>query len=247
MIALFSEADGLLPGTDSDEFLANWIGYGAGGTCWPSSNGLFAIVRACGFDACRATGSMFMLGKDNHGTVIVQLDGVDWVVDSSMLTMMPFPLSSSRVFIHRDPPFRVEVEPAVDGCIAWWAHSANPSLIPCKMLDPNVPHSLYSANYERSRKISPFNERLFARRNFDGRIRTLVGPRLIVATASEVKERDLSADELLAELTGPFGYDPDLIDQWVACGALESTLKEGGSSRFPPIDRLPPSERSATN
>src|SRR5438477_9902750 len=58
MIALRTDDTGPLPGGDAEDFLATWLAHGTGGTCWPSSNALFALVDALGFDARRVTGSM---------------------------------------------------------------------------------------------------------------------------------------------------------------------------------------------
>jgi arylamine N-acetyltransferase len=45
-------------GGDPREFFENWLRHGTGGTCWPSSGGLYALARALGFTARRIAGSV---------------------------------------------------------------------------------------------------------------------------------------------------------------------------------------------
>ena len=78
-----------IPNGEPTAFLESWLRDGTGGTCWPSSGGLHALLSGVGFDARRGSAAMFdnLSGPvHTHGTVIVRLDGVDHWVDSSMLT-----------------------------------------------------------------------------------------------------------------------------------------------------------------
>jgi N-hydroxyarylamine O-acetyltransferase len=81
-IALETNEPAPLPGAHAEDFLGAWLRHGTGGTCWPSSNGLFAVVRACGFDARRISASMWDQGEPNHGSVLVRIEGEDYVTDS---------------------------------------------------------------------------------------------------------------------------------------------------------------------
>ena len=110
MIALRSRPDGPLPGLGAQDFFEQWMAHGAGGTCWPTSNALFELARALGFEARRVAGSMRDLGVVNHASVKVRADGREWLVDSSQLTNVPLPLDD-QVFVHDDPVFPAEVEP----------------------------------------------------------------------------------------------------------------------------------------
>ena len=46
-IALAKGQGGALPGGTSEDFFANWLTHGAGGTCWPTSNALYALLVWC--------------------------------------------------------------------------------------------------------------------------------------------------------------------------------------------------------
>src|SRR5689334_12079249 len=51
MISLRSGAGIALAGLDAEDFFENWLENGSGGTCWPSSNALFVLLKSLGFDA----------------------------------------------------------------------------------------------------------------------------------------------------------------------------------------------------
>src|SRR5881628_2632800 len=48
MIALRVASHHPLPGGDPREFFESWLSDGCGGTCWPTSNALFALVSSLG-------------------------------------------------------------------------------------------------------------------------------------------------------------------------------------------------------
>ena len=43
-------------GGDPTEFFANWLAHGTGGTCWPTSGAMYALLRSLGYPARRITG-----------------------------------------------------------------------------------------------------------------------------------------------------------------------------------------------
>ena len=61
-----------LPGTTAEDFFEGWLRDGAGGTCWPSSQALWALLSALGFEARRVVASMRDTGYGSHGTVKVR-------------------------------------------------------------------------------------------------------------------------------------------------------------------------------
>jgi hypothetical protein len=119
LIALRSTAPGPLPGIDPVDFLDTWLEHGVGGTCWPSCNAFYTVVVACGFDATRVTASMADLGPPNHGTILVGLDGRDYLVDTSMLLNRAVPVMRDETGIDDDPLKPVEYE-TVDGAVRLW-------------------------------------------------------------------------------------------------------------------------------
>lgn len=237
-------ADGLrpLPGGDAADFFEHWLANGAGGTCWPSSNALFELARACGFAARRVAGSMRDLGIINHASVKVRIDGADWLVDSSALTNEPLPVDG-RLFVTADPVFAAEVEP-VDGTHIVWTHTPpNSAYLPCRLLVDPADHVQYASGYEASRTRSPFNQRLYVRRNHPGELVVLIGSTRFIRTAHGLESQDLSPDELRRTLAEQVGLSDTLIAEWVRCGGLAASFEPPSGPKPPPVTGLPPSRR----
>ena len=93
-LAWLADKRGPMPGDDAVAFFEDFLAHGTGGTCWGSSGALHALLRALGFDARRAAGTMMLESPDparrlNHGTVIVHLHGARWLLDTHVLTDAP--------------------------------------------------------------------------------------------------------------------------------------------------------------
>lgn len=242
MIALKGGTGGPLPGGDPDDFLGHWLAHGTGGTCWPSNNALFAVARALGFDARRAACSMGDSGSRNHGTTIARVTGTDWMVDSSMLTNQPLPLGP-EVFVIRDPVFAAEVEPDGGAHVVWTPGGGGTSFNPCRVLVDPVDHDFCLAAYEASRETSPFNHRLYARRNHPGEVRALIGRTRISKRAGGVERRDLSSDALCAALVEDMGLSEEIVGTWARSGALEATFEADAAPKRESVVRKAPSQR----
>ncbi len=83
------------PGADPVEFFATWLEHGAGGTCWPINEAMFALVHDLGFAARRIAG-MVIVGEHsrsgNHGSVIVTMDDTDHLIDAQIGSFKVLPL-----------------------------------------------------------------------------------------------------------------------------------------------------------
>jgi N-hydroxyarylamine O-acetyltransferase len=240
MIALGK--DGPLPGGDATDLLEHWLADGAAGTCWPTSNALFALLEATGFAARRITASMRDTGTANHASVKVALDGRDWLVDSSLLTNVPLPLGPG-VLTHDDPAIRVEVEESVGTHVIWAFTPPDSSYLPCRLLDDPATAAAYAAGYEASRAHSPFNQRLYARRNRPGELVVIVGSSRFSKTAAGVTGRDLVPNELVRSLRDDIGLSESLIEEWARAGGLEASYQAPRGPRPPRVIGRPPSQR----
>jgi len=244
LIAHASRKGEILPGTDSRDFLETWLQHGTGGTCWPSSNALFAVARTAGFQASRSSASMWDVGVPTHGTVIVNTDGKDWAIDSSILTLDPIPLVENATHIQPGPLHPVEVEWFEDTFMFWFEAANFSTMFPCRLLTRHVEHEFYADRYEWSRENGPFNQRLYVRRNFPDRLIVLVGNTKWERSAEGQTESQLSADELVAELTGRHGYSCEIIDRWIGAGGLDAAMTPPANWPDPPaLTRVPPSKR----
>jgi arylamine N-acetyltransferase len=212
LIALGNHSRGLLPGIDPTDFFERFLSHNVGGTCWPTSNSLFELLSALGFRARRAAGSMRDTGIVSHGTTKVRIDDCDWLVDSSMLTNGPLPLGSGE-FASADPLIPVEVKVESGDHMIWWDLPPNPSPIPCRLLHDDVSHDFYIERYEASRLRSPFNERVYARRNLGDRILIVTGSRRLEKTRHGIDDSTLTDAQLYESLTEEIGISAAILEQ----------------------------------
>ncbi len=242
MIALRAADRPPLPGAQADEFFTAWLADGSGGTCWPINNALHVLLRALGFDARRIVGQMRDLGEINHASLKVHLDGRAWLVDFPLLHDLVLPLDR-EVFIDSDPVFPVEMELLDDGSHRVWADiPPNPTFLPCRLLAADVTHAEFVRRYEASRGRSPFNQRLYARRDRAGELLLLTGNTRISKTAAGITSCALSGDELRRALRDDIGLSERLIDAWVRSGSLDDSLAPTAGPP-PPAPGAPPSLR----
>lgn len=242
MIALRSTG-AILPGGHAAEFFEAWLAHGTGGTCWPTSNALYALVRSLGFDARRITGAMRDLGVANHGSVAVSVERREWLVDSSMLTNAPLPLDDD-LFVSDDRVFAAEVEQASGAVVVWCDMPPNPEYLPCRLDTAPATHADYLAAYERSRERSPFNQRLYVRRNRESEMMILFGNVRYVKTPDGLSRRELSRNELREALRANGGFSDEIIERWIHCGALEASFAAPSGGPPPPVTGKPPSQRT---
>ncbi len=246
MIALRTTPGVPLPQMDANDFFERWLTHGAGGTCWTTSNALGELLLALGFNAHRVAGSMRDTGYLGHGSVKVRIDDRDWLVDSSMLTDFPLPLTNG-IFVADEGIFGAEVEP-VDGMHMIWSDiPPHPTLTPCRLMIDDASRELYADRYEASRQRSPFNERLYVRTNRPDARLLLIGRTRFEKTAAGLESCDLGAAEVCASLRDEFGMSNDHVSHWVGSGALDDSIAPADPA--PPALPLtqPPSRRTHVN
>ncbi len=193
LISLREAKGDALPGLDAEDFLRCWRRHGTGGTCWPSSNALTALLVRCGFDARLVAASMFDTGDPSHGTTIVSIDGAEWLVDTSMLTDEPLPLRDQPTAI-ADPVHATTAEPVAEGWLFQFGRADEDSTMPCRTLSTDaISHDFCVERYEISRTWSPFNESVYVRHNDD------LG---VIAYAVEERHRHTADGYERSELAG---------------------------------------------
>ena len=245
MIALRSGNRQQLRGLDPTDFFENWLANGIGGTCWPSSNAMYALLRTLGFEARRVAGSMFDMGMVNHGTVKVNIDGRDWLCDSGLLAKKPLPLTD-EVYIGDDPTVGVEVNPLDGSYMIWIDFVPLPDYVPCRLLADPVDSSVYAERYEVfSRELSPFNQRLYFRRAAREAGGTILGNTHFSRSADGLQAAEFSAKELCGYLENSAGglCKLEMIESWAGSGSLDSTFNPVNEMPRPEIHGKPPSRR----
>jgi N-hydroxyarylamine O-acetyltransferase len=242
MIQLRTRPEAPLPGGHSGEFFDHFLNGGTGGTCWSSANALCELLQSLGFDARRTTASMFDMNQDNHGTTKVVLRGAgERLLDTYMLSQEPIPLAQTD-FIGNDKLFGAEAE-WESGSHLIWSHPPNMGPLPCRLMADSVEHAYYLSKYERSRTVSPFNQRLCARRNHPEKQVMLVGNTRYVKTIDGVEQRDLCEAELLRSLQEDIGMTAAVVQEWADSGSLASTMEPAAGPNPPEVLRRPPSRR----
>jgi len=242
MIALRQQSGEGLPGGQARPFFEEWLASGTGGTCWPTSNALFELLWSLGFQTQRVAGCMRDLGVVNHASVKVTIDGRQWLVDSSLLSNVPLPLDQA-LFIHDDSVFTAEVEYDGMNHVVWSLTPPNTHFLPCRLTVDGVSLSYYLARYEESRVRSPFNQRLYARRNCPGEMVLLVGNTRFSKTEARTETRTLSPDDVCQALQSDIGLSHEVIEAWTRSGSLADSLRPPSGPVPPPVTRKPPSHR----
>jgi N-hydroxyarylamine O-acetyltransferase len=212
---LVSGADAPFPNADPVAFYDLYLRHGTGGTCWPTTLALYALLVDLGFDARLGSASMRddRAGRiHSHGTVIVRDDGREYWVDSSMLTQRPVPLVR-EVETRLDHPFRpVRVEPVDDlWRVHWWGQAVAEKL-PCLLLDDDVTVEHCQARYEWSRTMSPFNTTLHATTVRGGGTLTILRGELVARDASGATCAPLG-DDRTRVLVERFGYSEEIAER----------------------------------
>lgn len=243
VIALCVNQANLLPGTTGTDFFEHFLEYGTGGTCWPTSNAIYELLSSAGFDVRRVAGSMRDQGFVTHGTVKASIDGADWIVDTSILSNIPLP-ANDRVFISDDPVFTAEIEPTDALHLLWYSIPTNTGYTPCRLLVDPIDHAFHSMSYEKSRAFGAFNQLVYARRNFPGRMLVLRGSTFYTRTASGTEQVTLSREQVCTALHDDFGIAERMIARWVEVGGLELSFEpfRGPPPVVPPSN--PPSSRN---
>jgi N-hydroxyarylamine O-acetyltransferase len=199
-----------------DAFFDLWLAHGTGGTCWPSSRALGALLRTLGFDVRLGSAAMAddVAGPvHSHGTILARVDGELLWVDSSMLTDRPVPLVPGTATRLDHPVRPVRVEPVDDRWRVFWSSGSGTGEMGCLLLDPDVDGEHYSARYEWSRDWSPFNTAVFATRNRPGDVVTFwAGRRDVMAATGHHPGTPLAADERRSVLVDELGYSEAIVD-----------------------------------
>jgi hypothetical protein len=110
------------------------------------------------------------------------------------------------------------------------------------LVDPAT-HAFYAERYEASRTRSPFNERLYAKRNSRGEKLVLVGNSRVSKTAEGITTQELDAPQLCESLRDEIGVSGALIEEWKKSGALEASFKAPSGPPSAPITLEQPSHR----
>ena len=203
-----------LAGGQPEEFFENLLAHGTGGTCWPTSAALAALLESLGFRVRRLVAAMNYerLGiRPGHGSTVAEIDGCDWLVDTSMLTLEPFELRRGERTERAHPVHAIHAEPHDGRWIIRWLWDTG-EMMPCMVLEEDVAPERFAASYEGTRPSrAPFNTTLIARRNLpDGGLLSVRGGTMTRVDPSGLRHSALVEDRARV-LVHEFGYSPEIV------------------------------------
>lgn len=198
-----------MPGIDPPDFFAAWQLTGAGATCWGSNNALHALLTGLGFDARLRAASMFDT-EINHGTTLVKIGEIDWLVDTSVHSDKPLPLVEGQAATVDHEGYVTSVRPDPEG---WLIDCPTPDpsvALPCR-LHGDLTHAETEAANEKSRDWSPFNDGICAQINDESGSWLLKNSSLARITRTGVVVRELTDTAIDEFLVSTTGHSPALV------------------------------------
>lgn len=205
--------EGPLPGSRVEGFFEGWLRHGTGGTCWAGSEALASLLAAAGFSAKRAIGTM-LANPDtrgpNHGSVVVELEGRDVLVDTSILHQVPLPLDGGRtagalgVIDARREDERFHVS---------WRPLHRLEGLRCRIDAIDADALTFATLHETTRRWSPFNFAFTARINrVDRTLGWATGQRVEIDARGEATVTPLDDDGRRALLIDELGFSEEIVD-----------------------------------
>jgi N-hydroxyarylamine O-acetyltransferase len=197
-------------GGDPVEFFENWVKHGTGGTCWPGNGAMYALAHALGFNARRMAGSVIVANYPqgaNHGSVLVALDGIEYVFDHTfgafkVLPLIPSNRASTGTGIHN-----IEVIP-VDGGFEVFFHLGWTEDALAFRTEPEhdpVDHDFFISRYDNASRVGFFNDSVMISRRFADSIVTIGRGYKLVLTTDGLTKTELTKpqrDQVLIEELG---------------------------------------------
>jgi arylamine N-acetyltransferase len=209
-----------LPGGDPSEFFKNWLQHGTGGTCWPINGAMFSLARALGFNARRIVGSVIVEGYPrgaNHGSVIVTIDGINYLVDAWMASFKVLLLISGKPSSTGNGIHDVRAVPIESGfeIITYPGFNREQTLPfrPEPEYDP-IDHALFLARYERTKSVGFFNDAIFICRHLPDSIITMGRKsQFHLAADGTLTKTEPTESQRKKSLIEEFGLSEEIIDK----------------------------------
>ncbi len=206
-------------GGDPTEFFESWLAHGTGGTCFPSNGALYALVHSLGFSARRIAGTVIVEGYPpggNHGTVLVTLDGVDYLVDGNLGAFKALPLVPDTAASTGEGLHDISTVPIEGGFDVLWYQGHNrqePLTFRTEPEHDPVDHAFFLARYELTKQLSVFNDALFICRRFPDSIMVIGRKNKITVAADGIMTRTQITDaERRATLVEELGISEEIAE-----------------------------------
>lgn len=216
LIHLHRADPGPLPGGSAEDFFETWLRDGTGGTCWSGNGALHALLSALGFAARRGLATMLVAPNipPNHGTVVVAVEGRDYLVDASILHGAPLELVDTPPETPVHPAWGVRYAERGGERLVRWRPLHRPDGIDCRIEALDLSAEQFLDFHERSRAWSPFNYQLYGRINRENSVvGTAFGQQIEFTAAGNIVQRTLDERQRAEFLAGKLGIREDAADR----------------------------------
>lgn len=165
LIHVSSNDPGTLPGDSATDYFEAWLNYGTGGTCWAGNGALQSLLSSLGFIASRGVATMLVVPEcpPNHGTVVVELDGSQYLVDASILHKSPLRLDKQDSSMSEFPSWLGHVYQKDAKWHINWRPLQRLEGLDCRIDHVPAAPEEFSQRHENTRLWSPFNYELHIR------------------------------------------------------------------------------------
>ncbi len=155
-------------------------------------------------------------GPTNHGSVLVTLDGIDYVADPGFGSFKVLPLVPGAPASAGEGIFEIRAIPSGTGfeILMYMAHNRE-ELLPFRTEPDHDPvdHAFFLARYDWSSKNGPFNDALFIRYQFPDRILSISRlNKFTVAADGTVSKTEMTDAERKDALADEFGLSREIIE-----------------------------------
>ena len=205
-----------LPGHDDAEFFLGWLRYGVGGTCWAGNGALYTLLDSLGFSCKRGTATMLTDSKQppNHGSVCVQCEGKQFLVDASMLHNSPLLLNPNKPSAIDHPAWGLSCSPHEQHWSIGWRPLHMLDGCTCRIEAFPVTGKSFRHRNEASRKQSPFNDALYIRLNTAERVIGITANMSVVISPSgKVVQTHLSHENRSKLLIENMGISEEILSK----------------------------------
>ena len=210
-----------LTGGDPAVFFENWLAHGTGGTCWSINGGMCALVRSLGFETRCIAGSMIVEGVSrgaNHGSVLVRLEEVDYLVDANIGSFKVLPLVPGTPASTGEDIHDITAVPIKGGFDVLWYTGISrkePLVFRTEPEHDPVDHAFFLEAYDRtkSKGFDLFNHALYICRRFPDFIVT-VGRKnkLVVAADNTITKTEIGDAERRRVLVEELGISEEMAE-----------------------------------
>lgn len=205
-----------LPGHDDVDFYHGWLRFGVGGTCWAGNAALHALLDTLGFSCQRATATMLTDSKQppNHGTVSVQCEEKQFLVDASMLHNEPLLLSPDHPSTIDHPAWGLTCSPNKQHWIIRWRPLHMLDGCNCRIEKFSISRDTFRQLNEASRSRSPFNNALYVRLNTQKSVIGIsAGMAVNFSASGKIIKTHMSPESRLKLLVEKMGISEEIIYQ----------------------------------